>query len=165
MKGITVKGTRIVLILLPLILCGIQAKSQPVFAINDSLKMKEFEERVLKPKNEVWVVDFWASWCRPCLETIPELKKVYEKFNGKPVRFISISWDEDARAWKAMVERTGMKWNQILLPNIRNAPFVDKHFKHKSIPTLFIVTKEGKVRKAGEIEFLENALNKELARK
>lgn len=127
-----------------------------------SMDLRQFQEKVLKPKNEIWIVDFWASWCRPCIEVLPEIMAIQEKFKDKKVRFISISHDENKVDWMSAIVKFKIPWNQILIPNATSPqPFLDKIFPHKGIPSLFIVTPEGKVKKTDE-GILEVLLERQL---
>src|SRR5712691_10462103 len=47
-------------------------------------------------KDSVVVIEFWATWCAPCVAAIPHFNELMEKFKDKPVRFISISNEEEA---------------------------------------------------------------------
>lgn len=51
-------------------------------------------------RGQVVVIDFWATWCHPCVETIPHLNKMSDMFAGKPVVFLSVTTDE-----RPLVER------------------------------------------------------------
>lgn len=63
-------------------------------------------------KGKVVLLDFWATWCGPCKETTPEIKKLAKKFAGQPLIVISISSDRDEQIWKNYIEKNGMDWPQ-----------------------------------------------------
>ena len=58
-----------------------------------------------------WVlVDFWASWCKPCRAENPNVVKAYQQFHEKGFNIISISLDKTAAPWKEAIEKDGMPW-------------------------------------------------------
>lgn len=54
---------------------------------------------------EYLLLDFWASWCQPCLQQIPDVQQVYEKYHPKGLNIIGVSSDEDKQAWRAAIDR------------------------------------------------------------
>lgn len=143
----------------------IAAFSQGEFEPDLSVSLEEFKQKALESKDEIWVVDFWASWCRPCIMSMPELKGVQKRYQDKAVRFFSVSWDENAEMWDMAVRRMQMVWPQLRIPDPRTGDaFIDSEFPHKSIPSIFIVDKEGKVKKVKGVEHLDKALKKQLAK-
>lgn len=54
---------------------------------------------------EYLLLDFWASWCQPCLQQIPDVQQVYEKYHPKGLNIIGVSSDEDEQAWRAAIEK------------------------------------------------------------
>ena len=47
-------------------------------------------------KNTVFIIDFWATWCSPCIESIPHMNEIEQKFSGRKVKFISITYEPDS---------------------------------------------------------------------
>ena len=56
------------------------------------------------------VIDFWATWCAPCIEEAPIYKRIAKKYKDKNVKFISISLDQDIGSWKEFI--TNRKWGE-----------------------------------------------------
>ena len=64
-------------------------------------------------QNKVTLVDFWASWCGPCRQEMPNVKAAYEKFGAKGFGIVGVSLDRDEESWKKGVADLGMAWPQI----------------------------------------------------
>jgi thiol-disulfide isomerase/thioredoxin len=65
-------------------------------------------------KGKYVLVDFWASWCGPCKEEIPNIKKVYNKYNGEDFDVLSVAvWDK-ATASISAANALGITWKQII---------------------------------------------------
>lgn len=63
---------------------------------------------------EYLLLDFWASWCQPCLQQIPNVRRVYEKYHLKGLNIIGVSSDEDVQEWRAAIE----KYNLFSYPQV-----------------------------------------------
>jgi peroxiredoxin len=111
----------------------------------------------------VIVLDFWATWCPPCVASVPELKRLVAKMTGKDFVLISISSDNDKAKWSDFIDKKQMKWPQYLDSDeeLRNA--FDVHV----YPTYFVIDRNGRAfRVTGEGSYeayqLENAIKKAL---
>ncbi|MDH6354664.1 thiol-disulfide isomerase/thioredoxin [Dysgonomonas sp. PH5-45] len=62
---------------------------------------------------KVVYIDFWASWCGPCIATLPNVKDLYAKYKSKGLVIISISLDEDKGAWLKATKKYGVVWEQL----------------------------------------------------
>ncbi|HSQ43992.1 MAG TPA: TlpA disulfide reductase family protein, partial [Ginsengibacter sp.] len=78
-------------------------------------RLYRFDSLIKPQKDEIVFVDFWASWCVPCLNEIPYVKRLMGKYKNQKVRFVFFSIDKDDNAWKAKCEETGMKSSSYLL--------------------------------------------------
>lgn len=137
--------------------------SIPDFRMNgiDGNEISALEEAA---KHKITVIDFWASWCGPCLREMPELVSTYDKYKDKGLGIIGVSLDKDATSWKEAVKRLDMKWVQVSdLQGWDNA--AAKMFGVQSIPFTVIIDGEGKLIDAGlrgsELEMRIDGLLKE----
>jgi len=64
-------------------------------------------------KNKLVMIDFWASWCGPCIGELPYVVKAYEMFHDKGLEIVGVSLDKDKASWLAAIAQTGQKWPQM----------------------------------------------------
>ncbi len=131
------------------------------YAPDFSMSRQQFEDQVLQPKSEVWVLDFWASWCGPCIEAVPYVKEMQRKYSAKGVRFISLSWDNSEEYWMLALARLKMPWQHLLVSESFK-PFINQHFPHKGIPAAFVVRTDGKIKRVAGVGMLETTIQKAL---
>ena len=95
-----------------------------------------------KMKGKVVLLEFWATWCGPCLPEIPYLKKVYKKFETEDFVMIGISFDNDIEALKEVVRKENMDWPQVLqTKSFEDA--ISKSYNVRGIPKSYIIDKNG----------------------
>ena len=87
------------------------------------------------------LVDFWASWCAPCLEEIPNLIAVYHKYKGKGLQVVGVAVSDKP----AHTEHT-IKEHRIDYPQIINAQDIaGKAYGIRSIPRIFLFAPDGTI--------------------
>jgi thiol-disulfide isomerase/thioredoxin len=104
---------------------------------------------ILDSKYKKHLVVFWASWCGPCRQEIPLLKKMYSK-KDESIEFISISIDDDKNAWKKALNEEKMDWKQLIIndkdPNYEK---IQMHFRlNGAIPYTVLLDNNSKILKS-----------------
>ena len=80
---------------------------------NFTLKTPDGKDISLKDfKGKYVLVDFWASWCGPCLREMPNVVKLYKECKGKNFEIFGVSLDNKKDAWEKAIKANGMKWPQ-----------------------------------------------------
>jgi peroxiredoxin len=64
-------------------------------------------------KGQVVLVDFWASWCRPCRAQNPELVALHKEFSGRGFEIVGVSFDDNKEAWTEAIAKDGLTWPQM----------------------------------------------------
>lgn len=92
-------------------------------------------------KGKVVLIDFWATWCAPCREALPHMKKIVEKFKDEPLLVLSVSLDENEQKWQEFVAKKQMTW-----PQYRDGGFTGPMaslFGIRAIPNTFTIDANG----------------------
>ena len=94
-------------------------------------------------KGKIVLVDFWSSWCSPCRQQIPGLKKLYKKYHEKNFEIIGISMDHDKTAWLKAIAADVQNWPQFceLVSFEKNKTAI--HFSIRGIPANFLLDENG----------------------
>jgi thiol-disulfide isomerase/thioredoxin len=101
----------------------------------ESIKLSDF-------KGKVVVVNFWGSWCGPCMAQVPEEKKLVEEFEGRPFVLLGINTDADIKQAKKIVARDKINWKSIHDGAPGDGPITRK-WGIDSYPTGFVIDHNG----------------------
>jgi peroxiredoxin/predicted negative regulator of RcsB-dependent stress response len=94
-------------------------------------------------KGKVVVLDFWGTWCGPCVESVPELRNLHKRYSKEPsFVLIGISSDGDDQVWREFTEKNRMVWPQYRDKDRK----ILSAFNIRAFPTYIIIDHEGIVR-------------------
>ena len=135
----------------------VAAAAAPALAIElgdpaPQLKVKEWvkgEAVDLKAGAEknIYVIEFWATWCSPCIRGIPHLTELQKKYKNQGVVVVGISSGEPPEVVKKFVEKMGDKMGYVVAidEKDRSSKAYMEAFNKKGIPQVFVVDKKGKI--------------------
>jgi len=95
-------------------------------------------------RGKVVLVDFWATWCGPCIAELPHVLSAYEKYHDQGFEIVGISLDEDIDKMKAFCKERGMNWVQGCDAKGWQSELA-KQFGITGIPATFLIGTDGKI--------------------
>ncbi|GAA3518397.1 TlpA disulfide reductase family protein [Aquimarina addita] len=93
---------------------------------------------------KITIIDFWASWCKPCRAENPNVVRIYNKYHDKGLNIIGVSLDKTKEKWITAIENDKLNWNHISNLQSWQEP-IAKSFGVRSIPATFIIDENGNV--------------------
>lgn len=92
------------------------------------------------------IIDFWASWCRPCRVENPNVVRVYEKYHDKGLNIISVSLDREGQKdrWIQAIQDDNMNWYHVSNLQFWQDP-IAQQYSVRSIPATFLLDAEGRI--------------------
>jgi thiol-disulfide isomerase/thioredoxin len=91
---------------------------------------------------KVTIIDFWASWCRPCRVENPNLVRLYNKHKGNGLQIVGVSLDRTKPKWVQAIADDGLVWEHVSNLKFWNDP-IAKMYQVSAIPATFILDENG----------------------
>ena len=107
-------------------------------------KQTTLEEILQKKKGKTLYIDFWASWCKPCIEEMKYSKNHIQTYKGKNLEILFLSLDDNYQKWNKATEHLEINniENSFKISNLENSKFIKEH-KIQTIPRYMIIDKQG----------------------
>ncbi|QHN02205.1 TlpA family protein disulfide reductase [Granulicella sp. WH15] len=101
-------------------------------------------------KGRYRLIDFWATWCRPCVEDLPYQKRAYEAFHARGFEILGMNGDESFEKAAKMLQRQGIGWEQARMDN----DLYGSRFQIVQWPTMILIDERGKIVSVGAAQHL-----------
>lgn len=104
-----------------------------------------FEDVLKENKGELILIDFWATWCAPCIEDMAEMRKLMANYSPNDLILIRISFDKDYQWWKKFISNNSLDAKKnYAFHNSSENPFIKEYNLH-TIPRYMLINKNGKI--------------------
>ena len=115
-----------------------------------------------KLRGKVILIDFWATWCGPCVAALPEVKATYEKLHPKGLEIVGISLDQEKTKLERFVDKNEMTWPQYFDGLGWQNKFAAE-YGIRGIPAMWLLDKKGLLREMETRDDLEGKISKLLS--
>ena len=116
-------------------------KQAPSFSMTDNYNRKFCLDSL---RGKYVLLDFWASWCKPCREENPNVEKAYRLYRKRDFTIISVSLDSNAHQWKKALDDDNLYWQNVADFKEWKSPVVDK-YKITELPFNVLLDTTGKI--------------------
>ncbi len=107
-------------------------------------------------RGRIVIIDFWATWCGPCVQSMPHMIKLNQEYASQGVQVLGVSLDSNRRSMESFIKQRNMPWPQYFDGKGWNNTMA-KAWGVKGIPRIFILSPEGEVLWAGHPANMDSA--------
>ncbi|WP_170299183.1 TlpA family protein disulfide reductase [Larkinella terrae] len=111
------------------------------FSGNDILSKAPILSKALKGKYVL--LDFWGTWCAPCLKILPDLKKMHTTLDNKKITMVGVCYDKNVEIVENFLKKREIDWTQLFDP--QSGSVFGKQFAVSSYPTFIVIDPSGKI--------------------
>ena len=94
-------------------------------------------------KGQYVLIDFWASWCGPCIGSFPMMKQLHEAYKDRGLHIVGVSCDKDRDAWLKALDKHQLPWTALLSPSAKGDAC--SLYGVSGIPTVILIAPDGKI--------------------
>ena len=127
-------------IIMIILLFTLHAQKAPDFTFK-SLDGEEYS--LIDFKGKVIVLNFWATWCGPCVHEMPDLEKLYQNYNEKGLQVLGLTLQSKKKQIPGKIKKTGVTYPILL--DAESA--VNTYGPFNAVPTTFIINRKGEIVK------------------
>lgn len=128
------------------------------YAVDDLENISRLLSDVLKKNKKYTLLDFWGTWCKPCIENLPHLKRFYKRFSEE-VNLISIALDEDSNEVKKFTEDNNMKWQHFIVERNNRKGSIISNLRITEYPTFILLDENFKIIFRGGSDYFDELSN------
>lgn len=122
---------------------GLQTPNAPVDAVDFDLPVLSSDTRrsLSSFEGDVVLLNFWASWCPPCIEEMPSMQALYERLGGAGFEIVAVNLQEDPATVQSFMDKNGYEFPVLL----DRSGSIAREYGVRGIPTSYVVHSDGRL--------------------